>query len=79
MTTGLVIVLASVLYLAVMTSAFRDADKANLLTIEVERDPDGWHSFVIDLGDDAVLYVSDSFKDISDAVKASQTWIERNG
>jgi len=48
----------------------------NLLSIEVERDADGWHSVVIDLGDDAVLFVSDSFTDISDAVKASKHWME---
>jgi hypothetical protein len=52
---------------------------SGLLTIEVEKHPDGRHSFVIALGDDAVLYVSDSFADISDAVKAAQTWIEHNG
>jgi hypothetical protein len=50
----------------------------NLLTIELEKDEGGWHSVVIDIGDDAILFVSDSFGDISDAVRASQTWIETN-
>jgi hypothetical protein len=49
-----------------------------LLTIELERDPDGFHSVVIDLGDDAVLHVSDSFQAIEDAVRAAQSWIEKN-
>ena len=52
---------------------------AYLLTIEVERDEDGWHSVVIDLGDDAVLFVSDSYSNISAAVRAAQKWIEDNG
>ncbi len=79
MTTAFVIALASVMYLAISVFALRDVGASNLLTIEVEKDPDGWHSVVIDLGDDAVLFVSDSFKDISDAVKASQAWIATNG
>lgn len=51
----------------------------NLLTIEVERDGEtSWHSVVIDLSDDAVLFVSDSYGNISAAVRAAQQWIDEN-
>jgi hypothetical protein len=49
-----------------------------LLTIEIERDECGYHAVVIDLGDDAVLHVTDSFRSISAAVRAAQRWIEEN-
>jgi hypothetical protein len=54
-------------------------DMSNLLTIELERDEHGYHAAVIDLGDDSILYVTDAFADVSDAVRAAQTWIEDNG
>lgn len=51
---------------------------ANLLVIEVERDEKGYHASVIDLSDDAVLHVTDSYANVSDAVKAAQVWIQEN-
>jgi hypothetical protein len=50
----------------------------NLLVIEVDRDGDGYHASVIDLGDDAVLHVTDSYANVSDAVKAAQVWFQEN-
>lgn len=52
---------------------------STLLTIEVEPDEGGYHAAVIDIGIDAVLHVTDSFRAALDAVKAAQTWIEKNG
>jgi len=51
---------------------------SNLLTIEIEKDADGWHSVVIEIGDDSILFVSNSFTDISACVKAAQAWMEEN-
>ena len=50
----------------------------DLLVIEVERVEDGYNASVIDLGDDAVLHVTDSYVNVSDAVKAAQAWIQEN-
>lgn len=50
-----------------------------LLTIEVERDPDGYHAVVIDIGIDAVLYVTDSFPAEENAIGAARAWIDKNG
>jgi hypothetical protein len=48
------------------------------LAIEPERDEDGYHAAIIDIALDAVLYVTDSFKAIEDAVQAVQRWIKEN-
>lgn len=50
----------------------------NLLAIEVEADENGWHAVIIDLGDDAVLYVSNSYASTLAAMTAAQNWIEKN-
>ncbi len=50
----------------------------HLISIEIERDPDGYHGIVIDIGDDAVLHVTDSFPGVDHAVRAAQSWIETN-
>ncbi len=48
----------------------------DLLTIEPEREDDGhYHAAIIDIGEDAVLHVTDSFRTVEDAVKAAQEWI----
>ncbi len=51
----------------------------NLLTIELQRGPDGYRASVHDIGEDAILYVTDAHADISDAVRDAQSWIEENG
>jgi hypothetical protein len=51
---------------------------AQQLAIELERDEDGYHAAIIDIALDAVLYVTDSFRAIEDAVQASQRWIDQN-
>lgn len=79
MTALFLILLASVIYFAVNAYALRDVEAKNLLTIELEKDPDGYHAAVIDLGEDAVLHVTDSFRAVEDAVKAAQAWIQANG
>ncbi len=48
------------------------------LVIEPERDEDGYHAAIIDIALDAVLYVTDSFKAIEDAIGAAQRWINDN-
>jgi hypothetical protein len=51
----------------------------DLLTIEPERDEAGYHAAVIDLGEDAVLHVTDSFAAVEEAIFAAQQWIEMYG
>ncbi len=48
------------------------------LACEIEEDDTGYHAAVIDVGDDSVLYVSDSFFRMEDAERAASEWIERN-
>ena len=49
-----------------------------LLTIEIVRVADDYRASVIDLGDDAVLFISDNFPDAGAAVRAAQAWITEN-
>ncbi len=49
------------------------------LAIEPEREDDGqYHATIIDISEDAVLYVTDSFMDIESAINAAQRWINQN-
>jgi hypothetical protein len=49
------------------------------LAIEPEREDDGhYHAAIIDIPEDTVLHVTDSFARIEDAVRAAQTWIGEN-
>jgi hypothetical protein len=49
-----------------------------LLAIEPEVDECGYHAAVIELGEDVVLHVTNSYPRIEDAVGAAQDWIEKN-
>jgi len=51
----------------------------NLLTIELQRGPDGYRASVHDIGEDAILYTTEIHADVSDAVRDAQKWIEDNG
>jgi hypothetical protein len=48
------------------------------LAIEPERDENGYHAAIIDIALDAVLYVTDSFRAIENAVQAAKRWIDQN-
>lgn len=45
--------------------------------MEVEPDEGGYHAVVIDLSDDAVLHVSNSFALPEQAENAARDWIDR--
>ena len=49
------------------------------LAVEVEPDDCGFHSVIIDLSDDAVLHVSNSYPAPEDAERAARTWIDKHG
>jgi hypothetical protein len=52
----------------------------DVIAIEVEQDDDdGYHAVVIDLADDAVLHVSNTFAAPEDAERAARRWIHENG
>ncbi len=48
------------------------------LVIEPERDEDGYHAVVVDIGEDCILHVTDSYSGAGEAVRAAQTWIQQN-
>jgi hypothetical protein len=48
------------------------------LAVEVERDDDGFHAVVIEIGTDCVLHVSNSFDSRAEAEAAARDWINRN-
>jgi hypothetical protein len=49
------------------------------VAIEVEVNEDGYHSVVIDVSDDAVLHVTNTFAHPEDAERAARDWLARNG
>jgi hypothetical protein len=49
------------------------------IAIEIEEDEYGYHGVVIDLADDAVLHVSNTFAAHEDAERAARDWIQTNG
>ncbi len=81
MATLLVIALASAVYFAVQAHALRGfgAEDAGQLLIEVEPDEHGYHAYVVDLGIDAVLHVTDSFSTEENAIRAACAWVKKNG
>ena len=48
------------------------------LYIEVEPDEYGHHAVVIDVSDDCVLHVTNTYATLEDAEAAARQWIERN-
>jgi hypothetical protein len=50
----------------------------DLLTIEVEPDDDGFHAVIIEIGTDAVLYVSNTFASPEDAERSARDWLRSN-
>lgn len=82
MTTLLWILLASAAYFAVM-SREREAvpealEDAGQLFLEVEPDEDGYHAVVLDVSDDSVLHVGNTYPTAQDAERAGQLWIAEN-
>ena len=51
----------------------------SLLHIETDRTDDGrFVAFVVEIGSDCVLHVSDSYDDRDRAAAAARAWIDRN-
>lgn len=89
MHTLFLILLALTAYFAA-ASRSRDAERmeavdvedappaTDLLIIELEKVDAGYHAAVIDLSDAAILHVTDTYADVSAAVREAQTWIHAN-
>lgn len=47
------------------------------LVIEIEQDECGYHAVLIDVADDAVLHVTNTYPAPTDAERAAQDWIDK--
>jgi hypothetical protein len=67
-------------WFAVNAQALRDVDAvdAGQLFLEIEPDEGGFHAIVIDVSDDSVLHITNTYPTANDAERAGRLWIDVN-